>query len=247
MRRWYKRCPSDFIMATMKLTLEEKGAYSLCLDLMYDRGGPIPDDPRWLAGICNVSLRKWATLRDSLIAYGKLVERNGFLTNERAEEEIASAEKSSRERAESGSKGGRTRAQKDGGNNKNSDLGEAEVKREEKIRGDTDANASGGEPPSDPPVDPIKAIFDLGVALLVDEKTTPAAARSLIGRWRKDHGDGFVLEAVNEAKVRDISQPKEWITAWLKRRAGASPGLFGGDDLERKYANAPPRTVELPH
>lgn len=246
MRRWYKRCPSDFIAKTMKLTLEEKGAYSLCLDLMYDRGGPIPDDPRWLAGICNVSLRKWAALRESLIAHEKLIEQDGFLTNERAEFEIASAEKSSRERAESGAKGGRTRAQKEGGNNKNSGLAEAEVKREEKIRGDSDANASGGEPPLDA-VDPVKMIFDLGVALLVDETTTPAAARSLIGRWRKHHGDGLVLEAVNEAKVRTVSQPKEWITAWLKRRSATRPDLFGGDALERKYANAPPRTVEVGH
>src|SRR5688572_31678835 len=52
--RWYKRCGADFIHGTMMLTLEEKGAYSLCLDLIYDRGGPIPDDARWLSGVCGV-------------------------------------------------------------------------------------------------------------------------------------------------------------------------------------------------
>jgi uncharacterized protein YdaU (DUF1376 family) len=59
--RWYKRCGADFIHGTMMLSLEEKGAYSLCLDLIYDRGGPIPDDARWLSGVCGVSLRKWGS------------------------------------------------------------------------------------------------------------------------------------------------------------------------------------------
>lgn len=32
-RPWYKRYPSDFIAGTIGLSLEEKGAYSVCLDL----------------------------------------------------------------------------------------------------------------------------------------------------------------------------------------------------------------------
>src|SRR6476661_5000556 len=108
--RWYKRCGADFIHGTMMLSLEEKGAYSLCLDLIYDRGGPIPDDARWLSGVCGVSMRKWTALRDRLLSLGKLAVENGHLTNSRADLELVSAELSSRERAESGAKGGRKRA-----------------------------------------------------------------------------------------------------------------------------------------
>jgi len=58
-RPWYRRFPDNFIAGTVGLTLEEKGAYSLVLDLMYVRGGPVPDEPRYIAGVCNCSVRKW--------------------------------------------------------------------------------------------------------------------------------------------------------------------------------------------
>lgn len=135
-RRWYRRCGADFIHGTMSLTLEEKGAYSLCLDLIYDRGGPIPDDPRWLSGICNVSIRKWASLRQRLIDLGKLTVSDDHLSNVRAELEIVSAELSSEKLAESGAKGGRTRAENAASYKENSGLAEAGLNhlREEKSR-----------------------------------------------------------------------------------------------------------------
>lgn len=138
--RWYKRCGADFIHGTMMLTLEEKGAYSLCLDLIYDRGGPIPDDARWLAGVCGVSIRKWNVIRERLVSIGKLTIENGLISNSRAVFELVSTELSSRERAESGSKGGRKRAENEAGRNEISHLAKAELNhapkqiREEEIR-----------------------------------------------------------------------------------------------------------------
>ena len=78
-RPWYKRYPSDFIQGTVGLSLEEKGAYSLILDLIYDKGAPIVDDARYLAGICNVSLRKWAAIRERLIFAKKITVLNGVI------------------------------------------------------------------------------------------------------------------------------------------------------------------------
>ncbi|HJR56679.1 MAG TPA: YdaU family protein [Rhizomicrobium sp.] len=85
---WYKRDGAAFIGETMGLSLEEKGAYSLCLDLIYSQGGPIQDDARWLAGVCGISVRKWALLRARLIATGKLFLEGGKLMNARAAIEI---------------------------------------------------------------------------------------------------------------------------------------------------------------
>src|SRR3546814_8063377 len=86
-RPWYKRYGADFVHGSLGLSLEEKGAYSLCLDLIYDRGGPIPDDDRWLAGVCGVSIRKWKAVRARLIEAGKIIERDGRLSNHSAEKE----------------------------------------------------------------------------------------------------------------------------------------------------------------
>lgn len=132
--RWYKRCGADFIHGTMMLSLEEKGAYSLCLDLIYDRGGPIPDDARWIAGVCGVSMRKWNGIRARLLGLGKLRQEGECLTNVRAVFELASAERSARERAESGARGGRKRAENAKPTPENRDLGEAELKRRDKIK-----------------------------------------------------------------------------------------------------------------
>lgn len=78
---WYRRYGSDFIAGTMGLTLEEKGAYSLVLDLIYDRGGPIPDDPRYIAGVCGCSIRKWNAIRERLIEAGKITLAEGRITS----------------------------------------------------------------------------------------------------------------------------------------------------------------------
>jgi len=78
---WYKRNPLDFINGTMNLSLEEKGAYSLILDLIYSNGAPIADDGRYLAGVCNVSLRKWVSLRNRLVETGKIIIRDGVISD----------------------------------------------------------------------------------------------------------------------------------------------------------------------
>lgn len=83
------------------------------------------------------------------------------------------------------------------------------------------------------PADPVKQIFDLGVALLVDAGSTPVAARSMIGRWRKEHGDGATFEALNEARMRGITDPKAWITARLAQRKASGSGLYAS--IDRKY------------
>ncbi len=146
MSRWYKRCGADFIHGTMMLTLEEKGAYSLCLDLIYDRGGPIPDDARWLSGVCGVSMRKWTALRARLLELGKLTAENGLLTNVRARFELVSMELQARERAEAGAKGGRKRAENAGERHQSNDLGQAKPKRIEENREEENKAPNGALP-----------------------------------------------------------------------------------------------------
>ena len=141
---WYKRYPADFIHGTMGLTLEEKGAYSLCLDLIYVRGEPIPDDARWLSGVCGVSVRKWKSLRASLIEAGKLHEIDSCLDNSRAKKENENYAKSARNFAESGAKGGRKRAENAAALNKTNGLGQAPLNHIEENRiEETTANAVG--------------------------------------------------------------------------------------------------------
>jgi len=125
---WYRRFPDNFIAGTVGMTLEEKGAYSLLLDLMYVRSGPVPDEPRYIAGVCNCSVRKWNAIRQRLIDLGKIQVVDGYLTNHRAAEEIEIAGKISREAAENGAKGGIKSAEIRDRVRKNNALGQASLK-----------------------------------------------------------------------------------------------------------------------
>jgi uncharacterized protein YdaU (DUF1376 family) len=78
------------------LTLEERGAYVTILNLIYARGGPVPEDEWWITSQLACTKRAWLKLRAALILKGKLfaVSVNGApsLMNERAADEIAQRE-----------------------------------------------------------------------------------------------------------------------------------------------------------
>ena len=113
-RPWYKRYPADFIHATMMLTLEQKGAYGIALDLMYENGGPIADDPKWLARVCGCSMQQWRKIRRQLIDIGKLsVTAEGLLSNGRMMREMLKQRDEGDVLSAAGKRGGtRTQAKK---------------------------------------------------------------------------------------------------------------------------------------
>lgn len=77
----------------------------------------------------------------------------------------------------------------------------------------TDAKASS-------PIDLKAAIFASGVPLLQSTGTTDRHARSMLGRWRKDYGDGAVLDALAFAQTVSPSEAIPYITKTLENRSG---------------------------
>jgi hypothetical protein len=73
----------------------------------------------------------------------------------------------------------------------------------------SEANASVGDAPTS---DPVKQVFDLGVALLTEANCEPKNARSLLGKWRKEHGEAKVLQALLDCRAKSISNPVEWLS-----------------------------------
>lgn len=139
---WHARNHQDALDGMLMLTLEERGAYNTCLDLIYSRQGPIPDDARWLSGWMGVSLRRWATIRASLIVKAKLYEVNvngtPSLMNQRAAIELENAAKRQRNLAEIGAKGGRKSAETRQDANKNNGQGQADAQATVKLYTETD-------------------------------------------------------------------------------------------------------------
>lgn len=79
-----------------------------------------------------------------------------------------------------------------------------------------------------PPVDTAKAIWDIGVALLTASGHDERASRSIVGRWRKEHSDSQVLEALLDCQARRISNPVEWMP---RRLAAAKRNETDGASL----------------
>jgi uncharacterized protein YdaU (DUF1376 family) len=92
-RPWYKRYPSDFIGGIVGLGPELIGAYSVALDLIQDRGGPVPNDPRWIGGIMGCSTRKAKALIQGLADKGKITISEAGLDNPRAKKDREKAAK----------------------------------------------------------------------------------------------------------------------------------------------------------
>ena len=107
---YHRRFHSDALRGMSKLSLEQRGAYDLILDLTYEAGGPIDDDDAYLCNQANCSKRKWRAVKASLIEAGKILVHEGKLWNGRATVELERANRLHIEQSEGGKRGAESRA-----------------------------------------------------------------------------------------------------------------------------------------
>lgn len=87
----------------------------------------------------------------------------------------------------------------------------------------SDADASGAASPRPPmPVDLKAAVFASGAPLLTSTGIELRHARSMLGRWRQQYGDGAVLDALAAAQSEAASDPIPFINRVLEARHGTS-------------------------
>lgn len=86
--------------------------------------------------------------------------------------------------------------------------------------------------PEDPAPDPRKSVFNSGIRLLGQAGYNPKQARSLIGLWLKDHGDGEVLSALGKAQREGAIEPVEFIQGIFRHKRQREP--------EGKYVGVSP-------
>lgn len=85
---YYKRYPSDFFGGCIGMTFEQKAAYALVLDLIFEYDGKLLEDDRFIAGVLSLSVRRWNSLKRDLVLFGKLQIIDGFIHNRRATNEM---------------------------------------------------------------------------------------------------------------------------------------------------------------
>ena len=87
---------------------------------------------------------------------------------------------------------------------------------------DSDADASGGQPPPDKaeptkPLSPKDRVWLLGPALMGEK------SRGLLGKLAGAYGDELLAEVLAEATVEKPIEPKAWVTASCEAKAKARP------------------------
>ena len=108
--KWYKRDPRAALVGMSNLTLEERGAYNTILDLIYTHEGALDDDERYICGWLGCHIRSWRRIRAKLINLEKLYLNGGKLRNERADHEVAAAQRRIVDAANAGLLSSRKRA-----------------------------------------------------------------------------------------------------------------------------------------
>ena len=82
------------------------------------------------------------------------------------------------------------------------------------------------------PADPVKAIFDRGLAML------GPTHRSLLGKMRRDHGDETVLSAIIACEEEGPSEPVAFFIGCLKRAPPARNGHDKDSPVTKLYKGA---------
>lgn len=140
---WYKREPAAYLMDVQGLSSKEHAVYSIIIDLLYSRGGTIPNDPKFIAGF--ISDMGTASIRNTLASLDEnprisITITNTEISQKRAKNEVKTKQKQSENAAKTGKKGGVLSQELRRQAIENNDLGQgypsnafqAEKRREEK-------------------------------------------------------------------------------------------------------------------
>jgi uncharacterized protein YdaU (DUF1376 family) len=208
---------ADYLADAAHLTTTQHGAYLLLIMNYWQRGCPLPDDDRRLASIARLGLREWKRNRPALEEFFTLT--HGAWVHSRIDHELARVSAKSLKSKKAAQASVERRFGK-----RSTDVEPTEADTEQE---DSVANATGGEPP-----DPLKAMFDSGLDLLVSTGTPEKQARSLLGKWKKAKGEVEVLVGIADCRAKRIEQPVEWLEKRFRCGRYVSPSgyQYHGDD-----------------
>lgn len=225
---WMPLYIGDYLGDTQRLTAEQHGIYLLLL-MDYWRNGPPPVDDVVLAQIGRVSLPGWRKSKATILRF--FTESEGQLHHTRVDKELAKAGENHDRRSAKAKKAADARWHGSDDATSNAPSipqalpGECPLPPPKK-GSDTDVSAA------KPPGDPVKALFDLGVSLMVSAGKTEERARSMVGKWRASIGDDKLRPLLMAAF--DKTEPIEWIEAAVRNDGAATDEHYAA--IERKYA-----------
>jgi uncharacterized protein YdaU (DUF1376 family) len=219
----------DYLGDTQRLTTEQHGAYLLLL-MDYWRNGPPPADDAVLAQIARLSLPAWRKLKPAIVRF--FTERDGHFRHGRVDKELAKASENQERRSAKAKKAADARWNGDGDASSNAKSNAPGMLQAMPVECPLPSPSSEDKSSGVPPADPVKAMFDLGVSILMAAGRTEKASRTLVGKWRGMVGDPRCAELLMLARGK--TEPVEWMEKAIAGRAEQEDGYL--DHIERKYA-----------
>jgi len=205
--------PTDFEADTSHLTLEEDGAYNRLLRLMWMTPGcSLPDDDAWLMRRMRCDAETFGRVVLPVIAEF-FTRAKGRVFSPRLMREFDAASSTHTKRVESGKKGGRKPKQLENNETDESRAKAGPKQPEPEPDIDTEANASDADASSEP--DFREEVWARGVRFLQARGVSERNARTVIGKWLRDHEAASVFSAFDAASRERPVEPVAWITARL--------------------------------
>jgi len=208
MSGFYKMDPAAWDFGTSELSLEEEAAYLRIINAIHKHDAPVPNVDRVLAGLFRCSTRKARGLVDALMKAGKITIEDGKIWNDRARSDVVRRQFAHISSAERGAEN----AAKALEINEPSQA-TASTRIEENRIEDTEAIASDADASSEP--DFREEVWARGVRFLQARGVSERNARTVIGKWLRDHEAASVFSAFDAASRERPVEPVAWITARL--------------------------------
>lgn len=204
---------------TMHLDATEHGAYLLLLIAAWRTDATsLPDDDKTLARYARCTTKVWSRIRPIMAAFFEV--RDGRWTQLRLREEKHIVQRRRDAQASNGKASALKRKERHA--TKRPTTGQPsdqpQVNQQAApISSSTLPNGKGADAP--PNVDPVKVMFDAGVALLKSTGSSEKQARQMVARWQRDRGDAWTREAIASAAGK--TNPISWIEARAKTGAAS--------------------------
>jgi len=190
--------PKEWLEATLDLSWEQKAVYHEAFMLICLRRGPIRFE--LLQKSLGMHWRTLKSLLGQLYDKGKLVLSGDEIDHRLAAKEVQETLKKVSRLVQDGAKGGK---------NKHLSLakgGETQIQ----IIDTEEASASSGvgEPPPQPPLDPMKEFWNLGAQIL--------GSREILGHFRKEYGEPACKHATERCLAVHPSEPVKFFRGCCK-------------------------------
>jgi uncharacterized protein YdaU (DUF1376 family) len=214
---YFPMYPADFEADTSHLTLEEDGAYNRLLRLCWMTPGcSVPDDPKWVARRMRVDAETYSRVVAPLIEEFFRRDGKGRLFSPRLLSIWQETDVKHKRRVEAGRKGGRPRKSLETNDSvqSNAKAMPKQPEPEPEPKRAVETNVSTG---AIAPIDPVAVIFRQGLAFLMAGGVKETPARSLLGKWKKQHGAEAVIVALGKAQREGAMNPAAFIEKALQQ------------------------------